>query len=353
MTAEVLIVGGGLSGLALADALTRGGLEWRLVESSERLGGRVLSPDLHGARFDLGPAWFWPGQPRLATLVDRFGLTIFEQEAGGRLRYQDPSGRVYDDRGISSMQGSLRVDGGMAAVTDALAQGLDPQRLETECTVHSLELQDSEVVARTSRGDRRARRVVLSIPPRVAALLEFSPRLSSGAVQAMESVPTWMAGHAKVLAVYDIPHWLEAGYSGDAMSHRGPLMEVHDASPLSGGPYALFGFVGVAAEERIRHRESLLELVREQLIELFGAAMGSPKELLLQDWATIPTVATSRDQAPPSAHPEYGLPSPLRELWGGRLQLGSTETATRFGGYLEGALEAAEAAYRTLARIAA
>jgi len=41
-------------------------------------------------------------------------------------------------------------------------------------------------------------------------------------------------------------------------------------------------------------------------------------------------------------HPAYGLPKVLSSLCDGHLILASTETATYFGGYLEGALEAAE-----------
>ncbi|MEM1154111.1 MAG: hypothetical protein AAGI44_08210 [Pseudomonadota bacterium] len=49
-------------------------------------------------------------------------------------------------------------------------------------------------------------------------------------------VPTWMAGQAKVVAVYESPFWRDSGFSGDAMSRKGPLIEIHDASPASGEP---------------------------------------------------------------------------------------------------------------------
>ena len=70
--------------------------------------------------------------------------------------------------------------------------------------------------------------------------------------------------------------------------------------------------------------------------------------VFVQDWAFEPQRSSSLDHAPLRHHPDYGLPPALRELCGGRLLLASTEAAPRFGGYLEGALEAAESVVKTL-----
>ncbi|MEL6208453.1 MAG: FAD-dependent oxidoreductase, partial [Pseudomonadota bacterium] len=55
---DVAIIGGGLAGLAAADALERAGRDWVLFEARPRLGGRILSQQVpdepHGAaRYDL------------------------------------------------------------------------------------------------------------------------------------------------------------------------------------------------------------------------------------------------------------------------------------------------------------
>jgi monoamine oxidase len=47
-------------------------------------------------------------------------------------------------------------------------------------------------------------------------------------------------------------------------------------------------------------------------------------------------------------HPEYGLPDAMKGIWSGKLLFAGTEVAGQFGGYLEGALEAAEAVVRDL-----
>ena len=58
---------------------------------------------------------------------------------------------------------------------------------------------------------------------------------------------------------------------------------------------------------------------------------------------TQPFTATEADQANSNANPDYrplALPAP----WGERITLAGAELAPEFGGYLEGALAAAEAA---------
>jgi monoamine oxidase len=340
---DILIVGGGLAGLALADHLDRAGRAWHLIEAQDRLGGRILTRQIAGASFDLGPAWIWPGQPRILAMIQRFGLTVFEQFATGRLMFQDPSGAVFADRGMSSMQGSYRLAGGLGAVTEALAAQLSSEKIALNTPLSALTLSEDGVIATAAGAEIFAKQVVLAIPPRVLAQsVAFTPALPAQTRATLDAIPTWMAGHAKIIAVYDRPHWREAGFSGDASSQSGPMVEIHDASPHPGGPYGLFGFVGVPPDLRAAHVDEVLDLAKKQLCALFGPAMAQPLEIVLQDWAQDPQIATRQDWIPPRAHPSYGRPKALRGLWSGRLHLGSTEMGQMFGGFVEGALEVAQ-----------
>ncbi len=78
------------------------------------------------------------------------------------------------------------------------------------------------------------------------------------------------------------------------------------------------------------------------LESLFGPEAAQPIEFFLKDWAQDVFTAAPSDATPLYRHPEYGLPAGLSSLCDGRLLLGSTETASQFGGYLEGALESAD-----------
>ena len=342
METDSLIIGGGLAGLALADHLQAQGRDWRLIEAQPHLGGRVLSSMIAGARFDLGPAWFWPGQTRLAALAQRLRLTVFEQHTQGATLYQDRDGSIQAHRGPNPMQGSLRITGGMASLIDGLEAGLPAHRISANCPITALHRDGHRITATHLGGVVTARQVILALPPRIAAqTITFTPALPDLALNAARSIPTWMAGQAKILAVYPAAHWRKAGLSGTAISRQGPMVEIHDASPMEGGPFALFGFVGLPPALRASHADDVIAHAQAQLVMLFGPDMAQPLAIRMMDWAGQPQIATPLDLVSPGHHPAYGLPAALRGLWDDSLFFGSTETATAHGGYLEGALEAA------------
>lgn len=353
MTVEVLIVGGGLTGLSLAARLQATGRDWRLIEARTRLGGRILSragtPD--GPRFDLGPAWFWPGQPRIAALLGRLGLAAFPQHAAGRMALQEADGSVRRDWAVAMMGDALRIDGGAAALIDGLAATLPAGRIGLGARLRALRLAGGAVLAEIEReggGEAiRAGRVVLALPPRLAARIALDPAPAAPFRQALARTPTWMAGQAKLVAIYPRPFWRAAGLNGDVVSRLGPLAEIHDASPADLSVGALFGFVG--APPGAREPAALTAAALAQLAAIFGPEAATPAATLLQDWAREPDTAAPEDRTDPLRHPAYGPPPSPGAPWAGRLLAISSEASALSGGLLEGALEAAESAAARLA----
>jgi monoamine oxidase len=88
----------------------------------------------------------------------------------------------------------------------------------------------------------------------------------------------------------------------------------------------------------------------QQLARLFGGAALQPVKILLQDWAQEANTTTALDFNALAQHPHYGLPAALTKLADGQLILASSEVASEFGGYLEGALCAAEAAFHQVGK---
>lgn len=368
--ADIIIIGGGLSGLALADQLEKSGIDYILLEARNRLGGRIetqkVEIDHQSGHFDLGPAWYWPEQPLMQEMIGRFGLNSFEQHSKGKLVFEDEFGTVNRDLDFATMEGSLRVSNGLFELINHIESGLNTKniKLDAEVTEITQAGQNAEgakirISAKNSKGETSeiyGNKVIIAIPPRLVANLSFEPSLSSNTISGLEAIPTWMAGQAKALAVYKEPFWREKELSGDAISRTGPLVEIHDAS--SDAPerarddkslYALFGFIGVPALERKNNKEGLRNNILTQLGKLYGKEALNPLQFFLKDWAQEPLTATKEDLFPLPPSPSYGEVSVnLTGLWENRVILSSTEMAPNYRGYLEGALEAANLTFQKL-----
>jgi monoamine oxidase len=361
---DTAIIGGGLSGLALASLLHTRNIDLCVFEARERLGGRVLTlkepprlmkdargltRELSGLTLDCGPTWFWPDDnPRLSRLLGALGIATFSQYETGRLVFapaatapprREPAQPVYAS--------AKRVVGGVGALVEALARRMDAERIRVGHQLVALAQQEDFVEltfdCRGSVEKLQARRVVLAMPPRlVHERIEFSPALPAELRDALAATPTWMASRAKALSPFPSPFWRAKGDSGAALApYPGAVLgEVFDACDANDQP-ALGGFFGLGSEEREAQRETLGELVQRQLTELFGPFPEGAPEPRIQDWATERFTTSALDLEQPALEPT-GAPALVRQpFWRDRLFIAGTETAVEHPGHLEGALEAA------------
>jgi polyamine oxidase len=79
---RVVVIGAGIAGLTVANALTRGGIECVVVEARDRIGGRLHTVSLAGSPVDLGGSWIHTpvGNP----------MRAFADQAGVRCRSANP-----------------------------------------------------------------------------------------------------------------------------------------------------------------------------------------------------------------------------------------------------------------------
>jgi len=75
MTAQVVVVGGGISGLAAAHRLQKAGAKVLVVEESPRLGGKILTEHVDGFLVEAGPDSFVAAKGAVLSLADELGLT--------------------------------------------------------------------------------------------------------------------------------------------------------------------------------------------------------------------------------------------------------------------------------------
>jgi phytoene dehydrogenase-like protein len=84
---DVVIVGGGLAGLAAARRLDRAGVEWLLVEAADRIGGRVTTDIIDGWRLDRGFQLLNTAYPRIPALIDIAALDMRYFTSGVLVRH--------------------------------------------------------------------------------------------------------------------------------------------------------------------------------------------------------------------------------------------------------------------------
>ena len=156
---ETAIIGGGLSGVALARALHRQGRDVALFEARPRLGGRILSVTCakSGMALDLGPTWFWPEtQPLITQLIAELGLVDFPQhDEGTVLHLRDPDKRPDLIEGKAFHNGARRAGGGMARLVDALAADLPSDHLHFDHVLTAVGRSRRSRRAHVSRGRSR------------------------------------------------------------------------------------------------------------------------------------------------------------------------------------------------------
>ncbi|WP_036511118.1 flavin monoamine oxidase family protein [Nocardia aobensis] len=87
-TADIVVVGAGVSGLTAARRLVQAGQSVVVTEAGDRVGGRTMNLDVaDGVITEGGGQWVGPGQDRVLALIDELGLATFETYVDGKSIY--------------------------------------------------------------------------------------------------------------------------------------------------------------------------------------------------------------------------------------------------------------------------
>jgi monoamine oxidase len=241
-----------------------------------------------------------------------------------------------------------RFEGGAFEIAARIATGLGP-RIVLDSPVQRVAWDAGAVTVSAAGATVRARSAIIALPPPLCAAIQFDPPLA-GARSALHG--RWRMGAlTKCFAIYDEPFWRRDGLSGEALSDRALASLTFDVSPPDGSCGVLVGFVG---GDDARAHAALGEAdgraaVLAGLARLFGPRAQAPDGFAQRAWAAERWSAGGPVAIAPPGTLTEGGPA-LREPSGPLLWAG-TETAERWGGYIEGAVVAGErAAAQALAR---
>jgi monoamine oxidase len=241
----------------------------------------------------------------------------------------------------------LRFAGGSQRIATALARRLDAP-VALRAPVRRIERVRGGVRVTADRLVVRARRVVVAVPPVLAARIDVSPALPRGKRELLRRVRPGRL--TKWEALYERPFWREEGLSGQAVSDRGPANTTFDNTPPRGGPGILLGFVGGDEHRRVRREGTAARRRRltGNLVALFGDEARAMTGFLEGDW-----VREAWTRGCPVGHTGRTVLStlgPALRAPVGRVHFAGAETADFWFGYMDGAVRSGERAAAEVGR---
>lgn len=441
LSADVVVIGAGLSGLSAAYYLhkTDETLRITVLEAKDRVGGRTYSTKMKAADnkydlFDLGGEWVGKPQPHLNFLLNQFNLETFnpqylpdskqlisnitfitkidlllfsmklkwlknrfekEEELGSTVDALQSDGMTFEkymkihlwtkktyqlvEAAVRSMFGysphemsllyfimyidaaggldtffkpskysgkESRLKGGLLQLSQHLHEVIGKKNIRfNQPVTHIIQLSKEKVVVVT---DRRLQvtcnRVILAIPPHLAASIKFNPELPSTKMTLLRNVP--LAFIIKFCFTYEESFWINgknpsSNYGFQSMikdPECGPIGVVYEATSAHGSP-ALIGFV--SASRGLVSKETDPEDRRDVLLNLLDDHLGPKvREYIAfqqKDWSaeSYNGGCFLKSLVPGSTR---FFSQDLREPFD-RIHFAGTETATVWCGFMNGAIQ--------------
>ncbi len=331
-----LLIGAGLSGLLTAYRLKIKGIPFKILESRSRIGGRIHT--MYGkdnTPIEMGATWFNSQHRNLIALLEELGIPYFEQYMEGTAFYQPYSSSTVQAIEIPSQAPSYRISGGTSHLINTLYQKLDKSDVLLHSSVTEIKFKNNTVqviAGEVFEGDR----VVLAIPPKLwSKKILFEPYLSSDLKEVATQTHTWMEDSIKVALTYKEPFWQQANLSGTLFNNTGPVTELYDHCNHGRSTYALCGFIHPSFKELTSAER------RERVITQIKNVFGVKAEMFVDYeeciWAEEENTFVESDSAL-YPHQNNGNPIFSGSFCDNRLFISSSETASEFPGYMEGAV---------------
>ncbi|HKA86806.1 MAG TPA: flavin monoamine oxidase family protein [Haliangiales bacterium] len=303
------------------------GAEWDRQSLADWIDGHVRTSSAKKL-LGIGTNMIFGAEPRDISFL--FFL-FYLRAGGGFTRLAEVRNGAQQDRFVGGAQElSRRL---AAKLGDTVQLGFPVRRVE----------QDAEGVTLAGpAGSVRARRAILALAPAMLDKIAFAPDLPAERQDLHRSMP--MGSAMKCIVAYDRAFWRERGLTGEALSDVGPCRAFFDDCAADGSHPALLGFVTADAAKELGRRpaDERRAAVTAQLVRIFGPDAARPADYLDHDW--------TREEWSGGCYVGLMAPGTMTRVGRalrapvGRLHFAGTETATRWVGYFDGAIEAGERA---------
>lgn len=241
-----------------------------------------------------------------------------------------------------------RLDGGIFALCEGMAAELGDRIRLADPVIRVHHTFHEATLVLSSGKQITARRVINTLPPRLSTQLDYHPTLEQWRIDTAGRIP--QGNIIKAFLVYPEPWWRKLGLTGQMGSDEGAVRVTLDATGEGDSRGVLLGFFEGPDAESLSHRSVTLRqrAFTESLIRTFGDIAENPVEYVERDWASEPFTGGCH-----GAHFSPGVwtaTGPQLAQPSGVLHWAGAEYATRFNGYMEGAVRSGAEAAANVAR---
>ncbi|CAL1282931.1 unnamed protein product [Larinioides sclopetarius] len=359
---DVIVVGAGISGLSAAKIFKDYEINVLVLEARDRVGGRTLtkrSPDVNYV--DIGGAYIGPTQNNILRMAEELGVDYYKiKEDADLLLYRNipndtpwkaPKADLWDTTTFDSF---LKKH---CWTREGYEYFKYFANVNTACEPYECSLLSMLWYVKQCGGVRsidstkngaQAKYVILACPPIIQMKIHFTPSLPPLRNQMMQRLP--MGTVMKVILYYKTAFWRKKGLCGSIYIEGGdehPVYAIMDDTKPDGSYPALIGFISADKARRLVHLSPNER--RDMYAQSLAEATDCPeakepihyeeKNWMEEEYSGGCYTAVYG----PGFFTRYGkvLRDPVD-----RLYFAGTETAVRWSGYMDGAVEAGERAAR-------